>query len=66
MKIKFYKQKTANNFKWTTLPDIYTIYEPKVGDRHQLSKHGKLWEIVNVVWCFGEGNKFSHFMAEVV
>jgi len=66
MKIKFYKQKTANNFNWATPPEIDTFYEPRVGDRHQLSRHGKLWEIVDVAWCFEKGNKFSHFRAEVV
>jgi len=64
----FYKR-GENRYPWVIPPELKVCDEVRPGQRFQIKKHGKLWRVVDVSWCFsyGEGRSvFSHFNCGVV
>jgi len=67
-KAKFY-QRGKNRHPWPEPPVLDVPIEVMPGQKIQVKRCGKLWEVVDVCWCFKPGDgksKFSHFDVGVI
>ena len=66
---KFYQRGKRKDHYWTTSPELDIADEVKLGQQVQIKKHGKMWRVIDVYWCFVQGpgkSEFSHFEYGVI
>jgi len=66
---KFYQRGERKDHYWITPPEMDVASEVMPSQKLQIKKHGKIWRVIDVCWCFVQGSgksEFSHFECGVI